>query len=36
MERFVEANKNLYENDKVSKWDDLAGLTAFQEAKQRF
>ncbi|MBA0861674.1 hypothetical protein Goshw_030286 [Gossypium schwendimanii] len=35
-ERFVEAKKNLYENDKVFEWDDSAGLTAFQEAKQRF
>ncbi|MBA0644717.1 hypothetical protein Goklo_028842, partial [Gossypium klotzschianum] len=35
-ERFVEANKNLYENDKVLKWDDLGSLTAFQEVKQRF
>ncbi|MBA0644712.1 hypothetical protein Goklo_028838 [Gossypium klotzschianum] len=35
-ERFVEAKKNLYEHDKVYEWDDSAGLTAFQEAKQRF
>ncbi|KAK5792500.1 hypothetical protein PVK06_033615 [Gossypium arboreum] len=35
-ERFVEANKNLYEHDKVFEWDDSVGLTAFQEAKQRF
>lgn len=35
-ERFVEAKNNLLENDKVFKWDDSAGLIAFQEAKQRF
>ncbi|MBA0633657.1 hypothetical protein Godav_005184 [Gossypium davidsonii] len=35
-ERFVELKKNLYEHDKVFEWDDSAGLTAFQEAKQRF
>ncbi|MBA0748899.1 hypothetical protein Gogos_002877 [Gossypium gossypioides] len=35
-ERFVESKKNLYEHDKVFEWDDSAGLTAFQEAKQRF
>ncbi|KAH1048202.1 hypothetical protein J1N35_038986 [Gossypium stocksii] len=34
-ERFVEAKKNLSEDDKVFEWDDLAGLTTFQETKQR-
>ncbi|MBA0609660.1 hypothetical protein Godav_021676 [Gossypium davidsonii] len=34
--RFVESKNNLFKTDKVFEWDDLAGLKAFQEAKQRF
>ncbi|MBA0745980.1 hypothetical protein Gogos_008537 [Gossypium gossypioides] len=31
-EIFVEAKKNLYENDKVLEWDDSTRLTTFQKA----